>query len=192
MSVDEDQVLVKKILEGKRSSFEELMRRYNGKIYGYIYRMVKEEEVAVELAQDFFIKLYRVMDKYNPEHRFSTWAFRICYNMVIDYIRKHQQYQVDSLDGEAVTARKMVETDNYVKEDGFDALAQEQFRENLWMLVERIPVKYRELLLLRYHQELKYEEIADMVKLPVGTVKNRLYKAKKYLKKEIEKNGMLK
>lgn len=189
MSLDDDQVLIAKILDGKRSSFEELMKKYNKKIFGYIYRMVKDEEVAIELTQDFFLKLYHILDKYNTQYKFTTWAYRICYNMVIDHIRKNSAY-IESLDCETVIP-KMVESENYIKEDAFDNLVQEELREYTWSVVDRIPLKFRELILMRYLQDLKYEEIAEITQMPVGTIKNRLFKAKEMLKMELEKDGVL-
>jgi len=189
MILDDDQVLIKKILEGEKASFEELMKKYNRKIYGFIYRMIRDEEVAVELTQDFFIKIYNVVAKYNFEYKFSTWAYRICYNLVIDFVRKNQA-QVDSLDDDSVSQRQMLESENYVSEDGFERLAKDELNQYVWAIVDGIPVKYRELVLLRYLQGLKYDEIADVTGLPVGTVKNRIFKAKEILRLEIEKNGM--
>jgi len=189
--LDEDQVLINKILEGSRSAFEELMKKYNKKIYGFIYRIVRKEDIASELTQDFFIKMFRVLNKYNFEFKFSTWAYRICYNMVIDYVRKNRM-QIDSLDDTSVSQKQMVESNNYVKEDGFEFLAKQETNQMIWQVVDSIPIKYKELILLRYLQGFKYEEIAEVTDLPVGTVKNRIFKAKEILKSEIEKNGMLK
>ncbi|MGE5340455.1 MAG: RNA polymerase sigma factor [Candidatus Omnitrophota bacterium] len=189
MEKDEDQVLIKKILDGKRSSFEDLMKKYNKKIYGFIFRMVRKEDAAVELTQEFFIKIYNVLGKYNFEYKFSTWAYRICYNMVIDYIRKNQTH-LESLDDDTITQKQLMDADHYVKEDGFDYLINEEKKRYVWNVVEAIPVKYRELILMRYLQGLKYEEIAEITDLPVGTVKNRIFKAKEILKAEMEKDGM--
>lgn len=191
MVLDDDQVLIKKILDGNRSSFEELMKKYNKKIFSFVFRMVRDEEVSIELTQDFFIKIYNVLYKYNFEYKFSTWAYRICYNLVIDYVRKNQAY-VDSLDDESVSQKQMMDSNNYVSEDGFDILAREEQKDYIWKVVGSIPFKYKELILLRYLQGLKYDEIAEVTELPVGTVKNRIFKAKELLKMEIEKDGMLK
>ncbi len=166
------------------------MKKYNSKIYNYVYRMVRNEETATELTQDFFIKIFKVLDKYNYQYKFTTWAFRICYNMVIDHVRKHQ-VQVESLDNETITPGQMVSSENYVKDDGFDSLMQDERRQYTWQVVERLPLKFRELILLRYLEELKYDEIAEITQLPVGTVKNRIFKAKEILKTEIEKDGLL-
>jgi RNA polymerase sigma-70 factor, ECF subfamily len=190
MILDEDQVLIVQILEGKKSSFEELMRRYNSRIYNFVIRMVRNDEVASDLTQDFFIKIYSVLGKYNFEYKFSTWAYRICYNLVIDHIRKNQM-QVDSLDDTLISQKDMLLSENYVKEDGFKSLSDQEMSAYIWQTVGTIPSKYRELILLRYIQDLKYEEIADITGLPVGTVKNRIFKAKEILKVEMEKDGLL-
>ena len=190
MEADEDQVLIRRVLRGDRRAFEELMRKYERRIYGFVVRMVRNEETAVDLTQDFFIKIYTVLDKYNFEYKFSTWAYRICYNLVIDHIRKHQA-QVDSLDDDSVSSRDMLESDNVSREDGFRALARAETRHYVWRVVDPLPLKFRELILLRYIQDLKYEEIAEIMSLPVGTVKNRIFKAKEILKQEMERDGML-
>ena len=190
MQLDEDQALIRKTLRGERRAFEELMRKYEKRIYGFVVRMVRNEETAVDLTQDFFIKIFTVLEKYNFEYKFSTWAYRICYNLVIDHIRKHQA-QVSSLDDESVSPRDLLTSGNVVREDGFKALSRAETRDYVWRVVDQIPLKFRELILLRYIQDLKYEEIADIMALPVGTVKNRIFKAKEILKQEMEKDGLL-
>lgn len=189
MIVDEDQALIKKTLRGSRRAFEELMRKYEKRIFSFVIRMVRDKETAVDLTQDFFFKIFTVLDKYNHEYKFSTWAYRICHNLVIDHIRKNQA-QVDSLDDESVTSRDLLASDNVNCEDGFQALARAETRDYVWQIVDQIPLKFRELILLRYIQDLKYEEIAAITSLPVGTVKNRIFKAKEILKQEMDKDGM--
>jgi RNA polymerase sigma-70 factor (ECF subfamily) len=189
MILDDDQVLIRKILKGSKTAFEELMRKYSRRIFNFVVRMVRSEDVAVELTQDFFIKIYMVIDKYNFEYKFSTWAYRICYNLVIDHIRKNQ-IQLESLDGDTISPKEILSSGNYVKDDGFRILSEEEAKASLWRTVDRIPMKFKEVILLRYIQDLKYEEIADITGLPVGTVKNRIFKAKEILKQEIEKDGM--
>jgi RNA polymerase sigma-70 factor (ECF subfamily) len=190
MILDEDQVLIKKTLRGERKAYEELMRKYEKKIFSFVIRMVRNEDIAVDLTQDFFFKIYTVMDKYNFEYKFSTWAYRICYNLVIDHIRKNQS-PVDSLDDESISPHELFASENISREDGFRNLAREETRDYVWRVVDHIPLKFRELILLRYIQDLKYEEIAEITALPVGTVKNRIFKAKEMLKQEMEKDGLL-
>lgn len=189
MKLDDDQLLIKKILRGDKLSFEKLMKKYNKKIYNFIFRMVRNEESSMELTQDFFIKIFIVMNKYNFEYKFSTWAYRICYNLVIDYIRKNQVF-IDSLESESVPKKNIVYHKDIISLDGFEILQKEEVKSVIWSTVDRIPEKYKELILLRYQQELKYDEIANITALPVGTVKNRIFKAKEIIRMEMRKNEM--
>lgn len=188
--LDDDKILIEKILKGEKRSFEEIMRKYNKRIFNFTMRMVRNEQVAIELTQDFFIKIFTKLQKYNFEYKFSTWAYRICYNLVIDYIRKNQTY-VDSLDDDRSYKKYAYMNKNSIKEDGADVFEREEVKSYLWKTVNLLPVKYKELILLRYIQELKYDEISEVTSLPIGTVKNRIFKAKDLLRKEIEKDGML-
>jgi len=191
MKLDEDQSLIKEIVKGDKRSFEKLMKKYNRRIYNFIYRMIRDEESSIELTQEFFIKIYTVMYKYNFQYKFSTWAYRICYNLVIDHIRKNQ-VQIDSLDGKDIKQKKILDHTGTMSKDGYQNLEKEEIKNIVWKVVDTIPVKYRELILLRYLQGLKYDEIAEFTGLPVGTVKNRIFKAKEILKMEMLKNEMFK
>jgi len=189
MILDDDQKLIQRILKGERSSFEKLMQKYNKRMFNFVYRMVRDDEVAIELTQDFFIKIYTVLHKYNFQYKFSTWAYRICYNLVIDHVRKHPAY-VDSLDRNPLSRKQLARTDQVVREDGFSHLEKKEMHDYVWGVVDRIPEKYRHLILLRYQQGLKYEEIAEVAELPVGTVKNRIFKAKELIRREIAQDEM--
>ncbi len=189
MKLDDDQILIKKILKGDRLSFEKLMKKYNKRIYNFIFRMVRNEESAMELTQDFFIKIYTVLYKFNFEYKFSTWAYRICYNLVIDHIRKNQVF-VNSLEDDSFPKKHLVYHNNIKSLDGLEILQKEEIKSFIWETVDKIPFKFKELILLRYQQELKYDEIAEITGLPVGTVKNRIFKAKEIIRMEMKKNEM--
>ncbi len=189
MILDDEQKLIQAALAGDSKSFERLMKLYSRKIYTFVYRMVRDEEIASELVQDFFIKIYTVLNKYNYTYKFSTWAYRICYNLVIDHVRKNQ-VNIDSLDDEYVTQKALLESDNYVDDRGFETLEQSEVRKVVWDSVDRIPMKFKELILLRYLEGLKYEEIAEITDLPVGTIKNRIFKAKELLREEMKIHGL--
>jgi len=187
--LDDEQKLIKAVLAGDSKSFERLMKVYSRKIYSFVYRMVRDEEVASELVQDFFVKIYTVLHKYNFTYKFSTWAYRICYNLVIDYVRKNQVH-IDSLDDDHITHKTLLESNHFVDDKGFETLEKSEMRELIWSSVDKIPLKFRELILLRYLDGLKYEEIADITDLPVGTIKNRIFKAKELLREEIKIHGL--
>ncbi len=191
MKLDEDQALIKEIVKGDKGSFEKLMKKYNRRIYNFIYRMIRDEELSIELSQEFFIKIYTVIYKYNYQYKFSTWAYRICYNLVIDHIRKNQ-VQIDSLDLKEIKQKKILDHTGSISNDGYHHLEKAEIKKIVWEVVDTIPLKYRELILLRYLQGLKYDEIAEFMGLPVGTVKNRIFKAKEILKREMLKHEMFK
>ncbi len=190
MKMDEDKLLIKEILKGKTSSFEALMRKYSKKIFGFVFRMVKNEEKSKEITQDFFLKLYTSLDKFNFEYKFSTWAYKICYNLVIDNIRK-DKVKIESIHSETEDF-KSFKFDNYVHEDGFDFVSNNETREYLWKIVDELPTNFREVILMRYLKEMSYDEIAEITELPLGTVKNRLFKARELLKERIKNEGLLK
>jgi len=191
ISDEQEMEWITRSVAGDRASFEKLMKSYSRRMYNFIFRMVREEEVAVELSQELFIKLYQVLPKYNREYRFSTWLYRICYNLVIDHVRRHQ-HAVDSLedDDRQVFAVVGAEEDPEPPPHGLEPLIQEERRRTVWSMVHALPAKYRELLLLRYAQGQKYEDIAEITGLPVGTVKNRIFKAKGLMRREIEKHEL--
>ena len=110
---------------------------------------------------------------------------------IIDYIRKNQ-VQVDSLDGKKIMQKQILDHTGSSEKDGYQTLEKEEIKNIVWKVVDTIPLKYRELILLRYMQGLKYDEIAAFTGLPVGTVKNRIFKAKEILKMEMLKNEMFK
>jgi RNA polymerase sigma-70 factor (ECF subfamily) len=190
MNLDEDQKLIRKILNGNNQAFEELMKKYETRIYNYIYRMVRNPEVATELSQDFFLKIFRMLSTYNFLYKFSTWSYRICYNLVIDHLRK-ERMKTSSMENELIRHRVVKEQTRGAKSDAVKVLEKEELRAGVWEAVERIPPKYRELILLRYVGDKKYHEIAEISDLPLGTIKNRIFKAKKLLRQEIKKNGLL-
>ncbi len=189
--IDEDQLLVKKILNGDKSSFEEFMHKYNKKIFNYIFYMVRNEEIAAELTQDLFIKLYTILHKYKSEYKFTTWMYKICYNMVIDYIRKNKNI-IDSIERDFDERDNVFGSNAVDLEDACAHLEKEELKRIIWSLTENIPKKFKELIVMRYSLEMKYEEISELLDLPIGTVKNRIFRAKSILKEELLKNELFK
>jgi len=190
MNLDEDQKLIRKVLNGNPQAFEELMKKYESRIYNYILRMVREREAATELTQEFFLKIYRMLSTYNFIYKFSTWSYRICYNLVIDHLRRDRM-KVSSMENDIIRHQVHKEQANTPEKTDIEALEKQELRQLVWDAIGRIPPKYRELILLRYLGEKKYHEIAQISNLPLGTIKNRIFKAKNLLRQEIKKYGLL-
>ncbi|HEX9160660.1 MAG TPA: sigma-70 family RNA polymerase sigma factor [Thermoanaerobaculia bacterium] len=182
----DDRALVERILGGDRDRFSELVSRYEKRVINYVYRITHRYEDAHDLAQDIFVKVYLALDRYDPKYQFSTWLFRIAQNSAIDALRKKSISEVP-------LTRTATEDEPGTKErefadDGispYRALKNKQLSAAIDRAVEKLPVDYRELIQLRHFAELSYEEIASMKKLPLGTVKNKLFRARNLLKEAL-------
>jgi RNA polymerase sigma-70 factor (ECF subfamily) len=180
----DDRTLVARILEGDRDRFTELLKRYEKRVINYVYRITHRYEDAHDLTQEIFVKVYVALDRYDPKYQFSTWLFRIAQNSAIDALRKKSIAEVP-------IAPKAGDEDGKEREfaDGgispYRALKNKQLGFAIDEAVGNLPPDYRELIQLRHFAELSYEEIASMKKLPLGTVKNKLFRARNLLKEEL-------
>ena len=183
----DDRGLVARILAGDRDRFTELVSRYEKRVINYVYRITHRYEDAHDLAQDIFVKVYLALDRYDPKYQFSTWLFRIAQNSAIDALRKKSLPEVP-------LTRPGSDEDGGPKErefadDGispYRALKNKQLSAAIDKAVLELPSDYRELIQLRHFAELSYEEIASMKKLPLGTVKNKLFRARNLLKDALD------
>lgn len=182
----DDRSLVSRILEGERDLFTALVSRYEKRVVNYIYRITHRYEEAHDLAQEVFVKVYLALDRYDPKYQFSTWLFRIAQNSSIDALRKKSIAEVPltrpSTEGEPSGRERELADDGI---SPYRALKNKELSAAIDRAVQRLPVDYRELIQLRHFAELSYEEIASMKKLPLGTVKNKLFRARNLLKEAL-------
>lgn len=183
----DDRSLVERILGGDRDRFGDLVSRYEKRVINYVYRITHRYEDAHDLTQDIFVKVYLALDRYDPKYQFSTWLFRIAQNSAIDALRKKSISEVPLTrpagDDEPGTK------DREFADDGispYRALKNKQLSAAIDTAVAGLPADYRELIQLRHFAELSYEEIASMKKLPLGTVKNKLFRARNLLKEALD------
>jgi RNA polymerase sigma-70 factor, ECF subfamily len=181
----DDRALVSRILEGDRDRFTELVKRYERRVVNYVYRITHRYEEAHDLAQEIFVKVFMALDRYDPKYQFSTWLFRIAQNTAIDALRKKSVVEVPiakPADDEDKKEREFADTGV----SPYRALKNKQLASAIDKAVLELPADYRELIQLRHFAELSYEEIASMKKLPLGTVKNKLFRARNMLKETLE------
>lgn len=182
-----DAELIAKAISGREDSFEEIVRRYQRPITNYVYRMLGNYDASLDVTQEIFIKVYNSMARYSTEYKFSTWLYKISHNAAIDYLRRHSVH-VQSLE---------VENEDGVYQVQFESkrLSPEQererseWREEIETVVKRLPTGYRELIVLRHTQDLSYDEIAEITNLPLGTVKNRLFRAREMMREIFVERG---
>jgi RNA polymerase sigma-70 factor (ECF subfamily) len=181
----DDRALVARILEGDRDRFTELVKRYEKRVVNYVYRITHRYEEAHDLAQDIFVKVYLALDRYDSKYQFSTWLFRIAQNAAIDVLRKKTISEVPlARPSEDEPQKEREFADPGVSP--YRALKNKQLSAAIDKAVGNLPPDYRELIQLRHFAELSYEEIATMKKLPLGTVKNKLFRARNLLKEQLD------
>ena len=181
-----DSELVQSTLAGRESGFEELVRRYQRPIAAYVYRMVGDYDAALDLTQEVFIKVYASLSRYRPEFKFSTWIYKIAHNAAIDHLRRHATR-------EAVASSETDRTEVTVESRGLSPEQESERTERcseIETVVQLLPAPYRELILLRHSQDLSYEEIAEITGLPLGTVKNRLFRAREAMRENLTQRGI--
>jgi RNA polymerase sigma-70 factor, ECF subfamily len=185
LSAMPDEQLVAHILRGHGADFETLVRRHQGAIYNFLLRMVHDPEEALDLSQEVFLKVFCSLERYDPQFRFTTWLYRIASNAAIDLIRKRRSGPTLSLDA------PLWDDPDSVREVPGNGPTPDQFlmaretQRHLEDALEQLPPEYRRVLLLRHQGERRYDEIAKITGLPIGTVKNRIFRAREMLKRAI-------
>jgi RNA polymerase sigma-70 factor, ECF subfamily len=179
-----DDELVRRILAGEEELFEMLVRRYQGRILSHVARMIGSRDDALDLTQEIFLKVFQALDRYNPEFKFSTWLFRISGNAAIDQLRKKRPRTVplETTDVDGKVSSPEYKTDDL---DPFGQLRNLQRGDAIAAAIAELPEEFRELITLRHFTGLSYEEIADVKNMPLGTVKNKLFRARAVLKERL-------
>jgi RNA polymerase sigma-70 factor, ECF subfamily len=185
-SQHEDQELVRRTLRGDKGAFEMIVRRYQQPMVNYIGRMVREREMALDFSQEIFLKVYASLGSYRPQYKFSTWLFKIASNFMIDHWRKKKlaTTSIDQSFDPDDDGRRL-----QVADESFSVGRQYELKEirgRIEAALERVPPALRELFVWRHVDGLSYEEMAEIKKLPLGTVKNRVFQAKEMLRKLLE------
>jgi RNA polymerase sigma-70 factor (ECF subfamily) len=182
-----DVELIAKAISGREDGFEELVRRYQRPITNYVFRMLNDYDSSLDVTQEVFIKVYNSLQKYSSEYKFSTWLYRIAHNAAIDFIRRRapneQSIETENKDG---AYQLQIESPNPTPEQERE---RSEWRTEIEAVVKCLPSVYRELILLRHAQDLSYDEIAEITNLPLGTVKNRLFRAREMMREIFIERG---
>ena len=178
-----DDVLVRRVLAGEEDVYGVIVHRYQSRIVAHVSRMIGNREEGLDLSQEIFLKVFQALDRYNPEFKFSTWLFRIAGNAAIDYLRKKRPRTVP-LEIPAADGTPRMSSPEYKSPelDPYAHLRNTERGHAIMAAIEELPADFRELIVLRHFRGLSYEEIADMKEMPLGTVKNKLFRARAVLK----------
>lgn len=180
-----DERLVDQALDGDREAFGSLVERHQRGLIHYLFRLTGSRDAATDLAQEVFIRVFQSLDAFDSRYRFTTWLYRIASNCAIDHFRKKQPrtFSLSQVgpDDEGGCEPPLQGTDP----SPHDMLRLRELESRLEVSIRELPRGYRQLILLRHRQHLRYDEIARVTHLPIGTVKNRLFRAREILRKRL-------
>jgi RNA polymerase sigma-70 factor (ECF subfamily) len=184
-----DHELVALARTGSEKAYRELLDRYQRPIFSLVYRMVRDRELAEDLAQETFIKVFNHIENYNPAYKFSSWIFKIASNLAIDTLRRKQLATV-SIDGsrnaetplEVESSRITVVSHD---ENPEEALITKQLGQEIEVGIGKLRPDYRTAILLRHVDGRPYEEIAEIMGIPLGTVKTYIHRARGELRESL-------
>ncbi len=179
-----DEVLVEETRKGNKKSFELLLIKYEKQIFNLIYRFTKDQDTVAELAQETFLKAYRAIGDFKGRSSFYTWLRQIAINNSINYL--HSRRDIVSLDADSNTETYIQEPHNSSRPNPETyALTHEEIT-TVRIALDLLPEQFRSILLMREFEDMSYEEIAAILDCPVGTVRSRLFHARRLLKETID------
>jgi len=182
----DDNEVVKLIRNGDPDLYGEIMERYQGKLFAYLYRLIGSKEEAEDLLQDVFIKAYRNLMSFDAERKFSSWIYRIAHNEAVNRIKRKSLKRFISWESITSTKDKI---NTATTEEGPDKdWLRKEMKQEVADAIEKLPGKYKQVLLLRYYDDKSYEEISEILGRPVNTVGTLIKRAKEKLSEEIKKS----
>ena len=189
MTADEELRIIKSVLDGDRNAFETLVLSNQKNVYNLALKMTKNEEDAMEISQEAFLKAYMQLDGFRGESRFSVWLYRLTYNLCIDFLRKKPRGTVIPLtyQGDDDETHDLEIPD--LRNDPEDAVMRNETRKAIAESINELSPDHREILVMREVTGMSYDEIAEALNISDGTVKSRLARARISLVKILSEKG---
>ena len=183
-----DQLLIEEILKGKSSIYELLILKYQNQLFATVINIVKDEDLAQDIVQEAFLKAYESLNSLRDRNQFYPWIKRIAINeslMKIDRNKRYVDMYDESQEEDDYFFNSITDEKNPEKE-----LIDEEMRRYVRKYVESLPSKLRTVIILREVEDLSYEEIAEILNIPIGTVGSRLFNARQIIKERLIKQGL--
>lgn len=178
----DDSKIIECCLLGNREEFSKLINKYKNMVYNLTYRMCNNLEDAEDLSQEAFLRAFQFLPRFNPAYKFSTWLYQITLNIVRDRFKK-KNLNCISLDAPIETEdSKIYQQHSDGTNNPEEIITQQEKIKGIEKTIISLPLTYREVVVLRHLQGLSYSEISSILKIPTGTVKIRLYRARQTLK----------
>lgn len=178
-----DEQIIQKHLSGDKAAFSELVKKYLGPVYNFVFRLVNNRETAEDLTQEIFLKVWKKLYRYNLDKSFRTWLYTIAKNTTFDYLKKKRElpFAIFS-DEEGNNILENIASDEVLPDK---ILEQKDISKRLDAVLREIPPHYRAILLLHYKEDFSLHEVAEILDEPYNTVKSRHQRGLKQLKKRI-------
>lgn len=173
---DSDADLIQQTLAGDQDAFGLIVARYKKSLYNVIYNLVREPQEASDLFQESFLKIYKSLSSYRPEYKFYTWAVKIATNTCLDRLRQKRIEPVPVEEAEDLPGQEPTPEESYLSRERAARVRD---------AVRRLPEIYRTPLVLFHQENMTYDEIVDILNLPLSIVKNRLYRGRLMLREEL-------
>jgi RNA polymerase sigma factor (sigma-70 family) len=182
----EDRQLIDMALQGDEKAFETLLNKYRNLVFSIMIKMVRNHQEAEDLTQEAFMKAFNSLSSFNDEFAFSTWLMKIASNNCIDYLRK-RKLRTYSIHEPIQYKDEKIEIDIPDHEPTPEKhLLQNERAEMIQTAIDELPERYRYVILLRHKEEKSYEEISEILNLPLGTVKAQIFRAREILNKKLK------
>jgi RNA polymerase sigma-70 factor (ECF subfamily) len=185
MALDSDLDLMLRVRQGDASSFDELLRRYRAPLVKYFCRLVNDQALAEDLAQEVFLRVYNARHRYRPDARFTTWLYRIATNLALNAIRDangRQQQNINHSGEDGETSFEFVDTRASVEQEMIETDRGRMIRE----AIESLPENQRAAVILHKYQDVDYRQIAKVLKVSESAVKSLLFRAYETLRVRLE------
>lgn len=186
----DDLVLVRRCLSGDAGAYSGLVGRYQRPVFGLVVRMLRDPAVAEEITQEAFIRAYTKLSTFDQKRKFSSWLFRIAHNATIDELRKNRPQTVPLETGEQEDRVDLLQVlADHDSADPERRAVGSAMREDLEDVLRQLRPEYAEVMVLRFVEELAYDEISEIMDLPLGTVKTYIHRARRKVAAEIAARG---
>ncbi len=182
-----DNELIEIVREKDPERYAEIIERYQGKLFAYLYRLTGNREETEDILQDVFIKAFKNLRSYDTSRKFSSWIYRIAHNEAVNNIKRKSLKRF--VPWEDITATKDMLTMSSSEEGADVVQMREETKQEVDDAIDRLPFKYKQVLTLRYYSDKSYEEISEILGKPINTVGTLINRAKKKMALEMEKNN---
>ena len=170
--------LLERFARGDADAFEDLFRQFQGRVFGWIVRIVRDRGVAEDLTIETFWRIHRARHRFRPDGNFSAWACRIATNLALNYLRRRHSHLEVAL------------PDDLAQQGSRDVNVQHETGQQIRRAVLTLPARLQVVVMLALVEERPYQEIADALGLALGTVKSRVFRAVRILRKRLERMGV--